>query len=339
MTYLIVFIAVFVGAWLGVGVFLKWSERKSILDVPNERSSHAVPTPVGGGVVIVFFTLFGFLLFELIENGVPRFWSVYAGGFAVAVVSWLDDLNPIPAFFRIAVHTIAACMVIYQFGAIYSLGYEGFFILRLGPFAWLISLLWIVWMTNAYNFMDGIDGLAGLQAVIAAAGWLVLAVTVGANDVEFIALLVMAAATGFLVYNWPPAKVFMGDVGSAFLGFVFAIMPLIAIQGTVDKGLKSFLPLAAVGFLWLFGADTILTFIRRLFSREKVWVPHRSHIYQEMIKSGYSHFSVTVIYGILSAAIAGLVIIELKTSIYGFFVPAGALTTSALFLFANRQKA
>ncbi len=212
-------------------------------------------------------------------------------------------------------------------------------VVNFGRFGGVITVLWIVWLTNAYNFMDGIDGLAGVQAVIGSAAWGVFGLIFGLNSIVLLSLIIFASSLGFFVYNWPPARVFMGDVGSAFLGYTFAILPLIALAENGSGPIKSFIPLAGLGFVWIFVADTIMTFIERCLAGEKVWQAHRRHIYQELIKRGYTHLQVTGFYGLLMVVAASAVLIESTTSFKGITgVTAVILSVILLLTVLNAKR-
>jgi UDP-N-acetylmuramyl pentapeptide phosphotransferase/UDP-N-acetylglucosamine-1-phosphate transferase len=154
--------------------------------------------------------------------------------------------------------------------------------------------LWIVGLVNAYNFMDGIDGLAGGQAIVAASGWVLVGILTGQPALTGAACVLAAACAAFLRFNWSPARVFMGDVGSAFLGFAFAVLPL-----STPSPVR--FVLAGACFMWPFLFDTCFTLIRRLLRRENVLQAHRSHLYQRLIGTGVSHAHVTSVYLMLAA--------------------------------------
>ncbi len=323
MTNLLTFISIFVLSWLGVGIFRKWSENRSILDVPNERSSHDKPTPVGGGLVIVVFTLLPLLACDVLNVDGVGYWGFYVGVSAVAIISWIDDLKTVPAALRFSVHILCALIVVIQVGGFPELLVWPGNSVNLGLIGTVIAVVWIVWMTNAYNFMDGIDGLAGTQAVVAAASWALFAAFNGPDLLLYAAILVMATSLGFLLHNWPPATVFMGDVGSAFLGFSFGVFPLIALSSVDLKVERGSIPVIAAAFVWLFFADTVVTLLRRAINGETVWNPHRKHLYQEMIKAGNSHLRVTLLYGTLMIIVAAAALTEMKTQIFGLTAGAG----------------
>jgi FlaA1/EpsC-like NDP-sugar epimerase/UDP-N-acetylmuramyl pentapeptide phosphotransferase/UDP-N-acetylglucosamine-1-phosphate transferase len=310
MTWLIgISIAAIGLSYYGVAAFLGWTKRSGILlDLPNERSSHQRPTPRGAGLVIVVVTLSGFWLLwgVLGPPKVLRPLALYTLGVAlIAAVSWFDDLRSMPRWVRFAAHLLGAGFGIVGFGywSVVTVPSLGSF--DLGFAGAILTLLWIVGLTNAYNFMDGIDGIAGAQAVVAGLGWGVFGLAAGHPLVAGLGFLAAASSLGFLRYNWPPARVFMGDVGSAFLGFTFASLPLLydSLSGITATTGSAVLGLLLV---WPFVFDTCFTFLRRLVRGEDVTTAHRSHLYQRLVAAGWSHLSVTVLYSVL--ALSGLLL-------------------------------
>jgi len=276
-------------SYLSVDALRRWAERRNILDFPNERSSHTRPIPRGGGLAIVFFSLLGLVTAWLINPAWPL-WTLSAylfGSVLIAVVSWLDDLRPLPNQIRFTAHSMGAILVIAGFGYWHSINIPLIGQLYLGWFSPVVTFLWIVGLTNAYNFMDGI---AGGQAVVAGAGWAALGSLSDQPLVAVLGLLLATTSLGFLGHNWPPARIFMGDVGSAFLGYTFAVLSVIAAA----KDPRFFL----IGLLlvWPFVFDTTLTFLRRLQKGENVFSAHRSHLYQRLVIAGHSHRFVTLLY-------------------------------------------
>jgi UDP-N-acetylmuramyl pentapeptide phosphotransferase/UDP-N-acetylglucosamine-1-phosphate transferase len=288
-------LAALLGYW-GTGRVRRWAERGQLLDIPNERSSHAQPTPRGGGLAIAGTVLAGVILWELWQPMAP--WSAvlaYVGGAAgVAAISYWDDLRSLSYRLRFAVHFLAAGLVLVAFGFPQVLILPLVGSVEVGWLGLPLALCWIVGLTNAYNFIDGIDGLAGVLAIIAGITWASGAMTGAPVLVGVLGLLVATSSLGFLGHNWPPARIFMGDVGSAFLGFTFAVLPLIA--GAVDA--RWFV--AGPIILWPLIADTAFTFLRRLFRRENVFAAHRSHLYQRLIIAHYPHRVVTILYAALT---------------------------------------
>lgn len=308
MNFILFIIAGFFLTVLGIGLFLRWSKKKQVFDIPNERSSHQTPTPVGGGLVIVIISLGLFLIYLLLnDKEVP--WTYFGGAVLIAVISWLDDLYSIPAFIRFFCHSVAALFVILGLGIIDNIYLPVFGSFQFGNYVYGLWFLWIVWLINAYNFMDGIDGIAGIQAVSAGIGWGLLGLMQGIEETAFFGFLLAISCVGFLIYNWQPAKIFMGDVGSAFLGFTFAVFPLFP-AGHKQSDSGTFL-LVSVLFVWLFLFDSVRTFFVRLFKGEPVWKAHRQHIYQKLVIEGFSHQFVAVVYGVLSFFIAMLTVLRL----------------------------
>jgi UDP-N-acetylmuramyl pentapeptide phosphotransferase/UDP-N-acetylglucosamine-1-phosphate transferase len=179
-------------------------------------------------------------------------------------------------------------------------------------FGVLLTVGWVVWLLNAYNFMDGIDGIAALQAILAGIGWAVLASFLKLDSTFLLAGIVAASAAGFLIHNWQPARIFMGDVGSSFLGFTLAALPLVARSEARTE--IPFLPTVGVLFVWFFIFDTVFTLIRRLIGRRRVWEAHREHIYQKLIIEGWPHAPVALIYNSASAILIALVLLSVILS-------------------------
>lgn len=285
-------------SYVSVHAIRHWVQRRSILDVPNERSSHTVPTPRGGGLAIVLVTLLGLSVLQLVRPVMSHAaWLMLTiGGLIIAAVSWLDDLRSVPSLIRFAVHIAAAVAFVAVTGGWSEVWLPGVGVIALGKIGAVIAVIWIAGLTNAYNFMDGLDGIAGLQAVVAGLGWLIVSTITHSYAVGVIGALLAGSAAGFLLHNWRPARIFMGDVGSAFLGYMFAAAAVI--------GADSDPRLAFVGVLlvWPFVMDTSLTFAGRALRRERVFSAHKSHLYQRLQQSGWSHANVSALYGALAAA-------------------------------------
>jgi UDP-N-acetylmuramyl pentapeptide phosphotransferase/UDP-N-acetylglucosamine-1-phosphate transferase len=313
VTSIVLFAAAFIVAAIGVKLFTIWSLRKGLFDVPNDRSSHTTPTPRGGGLVIVLVCLVGYLTIGL-GLGLPLSWGYFVGALLVAAVSWIDDLYSLPFWSRLGVHLAAAAILIRDVGfwSEVSVPFVSAQISLGTALGLVLTAAWIVWLLNAYNFMDGIDGIAATQALISSIAWAVLAWILDIPSVFFLSGIVAASSAGFLLHNWQPAKVFMGDVGSAFLGFTLAAMPLIARSGS--RAELSVLPVVAILFVWFFVFDTVFTFIRRLLARRRVWEAHREHIYQKLVIEGQQHSFVTVVYGLASALLCAAVLLAIGLS-------------------------
>ena len=302
MLELTIFFGSFLVTYFGVRWFRAWTLRRGVLDHPNERSSHTAPTPRGGGLVVAVVILMAYVLGSwLLDFEISV--GFLAGSLVVVAVSWLDDVYSISFVWRLLVQSAAAACVMLDLGHLSTVATTGSAApLDLGMFGVPITFLWIIWLVNAYNFMDGIDGIAGIQAVAAASGWLLAGLASGSSAVFILSGTVLLAALAFLLHNWSPARIFMGDAGSAFLGFTFASMPLMFRSSTAtDNGTAAFIGILVV---WMFIFDSVFTIIRRLINGEKVWQAHRQHLYQRLVISGYSHQRTTLIYGVFSLAIA-----------------------------------
>ena len=313
-TYLFFILSYILTFWLtyfGVERFRRWSLRRKLFDIPNERSSHTQPTPRGGGLIICLVCLTVFFAFCLIFQ-IGDFWTYFVGAIIVGFISWLDDLYTVSVVWRFLAHSLAASLIIWSFGfweTVYIPFAGEIFFGRIGI---LITFFWIVWLINAYNFMDGIDGIAGAQAVTAGIGWLVVGILLNVESVAFYGIIIALSSLAFLLHNWQPAKIFMGDVGSAFLGYTFAVMPLLALK-EIPKTEKSLLPIIGVILVLAFVFDTLWTLAKRISRLEKIWQAHREHIYQKLVICGFSHQRVTILYLLISISTVGLLILWLKT--------------------------
>src|SRR5437868_6483485 len=178
--------------------------------------------------------------------------------------------------------------------------------LHLGTVGIIITFLWIIGLTNAYNFMDGIDGMAGGVALSAGIAWMWLASNMHNVFALWIALAITASSLGFLAHNWSPAKIFMGDVGSTFLGYSFAVLPLMTHTPPAAGRAAALLPLAALLLVWPFAFDSGTTFFRRLLRGENVFAAHRSHLYQRLVRAGETHRNVSSLY--MGLALSGLLL-------------------------------
>lgn len=263
------------------------------LDIPNVRSSHAVPTPRGGGLAIVVSFLASVSVLLAIR---PEARALMAIGcaIAVAVVGFLDDRRPVSARGRFLVHTAAALGAVLSLGIIRlpALGLTG---VGGSAVSVLLAVFTLTWATNLFNFMDGIDALAATQAIfMAVAGALLNATAGGDLSVTGAFLSLAAAVAGFLPWNWPPARLFMGDVGSGFLGFTLALL-------AYETCRRGDLPIGAWAILsGTFMVDASVTLIRRMLRGERWLEPHRTHAYQHLARCVGSHRPVTLLYSAIN---------------------------------------
>ncbi|MBD8472747.1 glycosyltransferase family 4 protein [Pseudomonas sp. CFBP 8770] len=264
----------------------RYALARSLMDVPNARSSHTVPTPRGGGVAIVLVFLAaisGLALWGMLESHV---WlALFGSGALVAVVGFLDDHNHIAARWRLLGHFAAAAWALLCLGGMPGVvgAVDG-----LAALWWVFGLLYLVWMLNLYNFMDGIDGIASVEAICVCAGACLIYALGGHAQLMWLPAVLAAAVSGFLLWNWPPAKIFMGDAGSGFLGLVLAVL---SVQAAWVK------PAYFWGWVILLGVfivDATFTLLRRLLRGDKVYQAHRSHAYQYASRVYGRHLPVTV---------------------------------------------
>lgn len=295
--------AAFIGTWLMVRILVRKAPEIGLVDRPNERSSHTRITPRGGGIGIVITWICGCLAWRIFAGlpGVSQlsFYTLIFCATVIAMMSLWDDFRSVGAGIRFLAHILCTVGCIVAFGWFTQIDVG--LVVTVGLYGLLITAIWIVGLTNVFNFMDGIDGIAGLQAIVAALAWCIVGVSIGMSAVSVVSGILAGGCAGFLLHNWSPAKIFMGDVGSAFLGFVFGVLPLIALrewQGDSRAVGIARLPLFAVLVVWPFIADGAFTFCRRLLKGERVWKPHRTHLYQRMVQAGWAHSSVTLYYGI-----------------------------------------
>lgn len=311
----------FVLALALVSLALTWvlMKRVRILDQPNERSSHTVPTPRSGGIAIVTTFFVGLAALKLLgdEPALDQnyFWMFVGASGLIAVVSIVDDLMGMSFKAKLLTQVLTAVAVM-AFGVVIDrLGG-----VDLGVWGYLLTLVWIVGLTNAFNFMDGIDGIAGGTALLAAVFFAVITFGQGSTFIYLVSLIIAGASLGFLFWNWQPAKIFMGDSGSQFLGFVLAVVAVIA--GRFDASHTSYLvmPLLFGHFIW----DTAYTFLRRLKNGERVTQAHRQHLYQLMTQLGLEHARVTGIYLGIGAAqgVGAMLLVNLDGALRALvFVP------------------
>jgi UDP-N-acetylmuramyl pentapeptide phosphotransferase/UDP-N-acetylglucosamine-1-phosphate transferase len=294
--------AAFAASCLGTRVLVGVLRRRAVLDVPNERSSHATPTPRGGGIAIIGVSVAAWLALCAVRLLPPADAVVALAAGGLALVSWFDDLRGLSPAIRLVAQfaAVAAGMWALPAGAIF----QGW--LPPGLDAIAAALLW-VWFVNLFNFMDGIDGIDGSEAAAIGTG-IVLTSCFGlfvydpnrllppfvgvAGDLELAlpAAAIAAAALGFLIWNWAPARIFMGDVGSVPLGYLLGFL-LYALALRSHAGMIGAWQ-AALILPAYFLADATLTLLRRLARGERVWQAHRQHFYQRAVQRGLNHDAV-----------------------------------------------
>lgn len=267
------------------GLVRIYAQRANLLDVPNQRSSHEVSTPRGGGLGIVIVVLGASVV--LWATGRLDFETAVAlvlGGGMIAAIGFADDHSHVSSGWRFLVQIIAAAIAVTTLGGLPEIQF-GSKVFDLGMVGNILAILFMVWFTNAFNFMDGIDGIAASEAAFIALG--VLAASSAGTMVGMPLGILAAASLGFLVWNWPPAKIFLGDVGSAFLGFTLIVL---AIRATGDDAVSVWPWLILAG---VFIVDPTVTLITRMLMRENWLAAHRNHAYQKASRRFGSHLPVT----------------------------------------------
>ena len=337
MLDLVVFIGVLIiagGNYLLTGWFIKYARLRRITDVPTKRSSHKVPTPRGGGVGFVIISILAFTLYFGWRGFLTSdmYIAMLLTLTAIACLGWFDDRKNLSPTVRLSVQLLAAISVIF-----FIEGLDTFFLpyvsnISLGIFSPVMGLLWITGVTNIYNFMDGVDGIASIQALTASTGWMIIA-NLWSEPVLFtVNLILFATIAVFLIYNWSPAKIFMGDVGSVFLGFFFAMMPFLAAALADERGIGFTLWIGAI-LLWPFLFDGTYTLVRRLRKGENIFQAHRSHLYQRLNIAGWSHDAISLLYLAFSliCVIFALIFIHESNNIQTLII-AGLLILSYLYI-------
>ncbi|MCK5585594.1 glycosyltransferase family 4 protein [Candidatus Bipolaricaulota bacterium] len=302
----------FTVGWIGTAWIRRLALRLKMVDIPNARSSHEVPTPRGGG--IVFSVLFLLAVTGFLVGSAPHsnIWiALLGGGALVSLVGWLDDCRQLPSFVRLALYAVAAAWATGWIGGLPALSL-GFADVPLGWAGYFISWAIMLAFTNIYNFMDGIDGLAASEGAIVALIAGILLLCSGQPFIGWLFIGLSVALLGFLRWNWQPARIFMGDAGSNLLGFVFATAAL------ATGRLSSVSIWVWAILLGVFVVDGFLTFGRRLAKRLPPYQAHRTHAYQGAVQSGYSHAQVT-------AAVVGIDVLLAGVATAAWLWPNGAV--------------
>ena len=296
---------------LAVRLVLGWLRKKQIMDLPNDRSSHSLPTPRGGGLAVTPICLLGWAVLTGLGYALPASGLPLLGAIALLALSWTDDRKGLPPGRRLAVH-IGACVL-----GLLALPTDALIFQGIMPF-WLdrtVALLGYVWFVNLFNFMDGIDGITGTETAVIAAGLALIAGLDGRPEAMAQPTVLFAAAMGFLFWNWHPAKLFLGDSGSVPLGYLLGWL-LLDLAGHGHLAAALILPLYYL-------ADATITLLRRLARGEKVWQAHREHFYQKALSGGRGHDKV-----VLSILLADLVMLALALD--SLWMPWAAIGTAVV---------
>ena len=309
--------------------------KRNKFDIPNERSSHKNPTPRGGGVAVVAAFVFG-LLALLIRGEIAKesFYAIVLPGALVAIVGFLDDLGRVTATrLRLIGHFVAAVIAIYILGGLspMPLFTET---LNLGLVGNIIAVLFLVWMLNLFNFMDGIDSITGVEALTSCLVLAIFLFNFSETELWQVPALLCGAVVGFLYFNWPPAKIFLGDIGSGFIGFTIGVISLVIAKT------QPLITWATIILLGVFIVDATVTLIRRLISKQQISKAHRSHAFQHLANSADRHLKVSLSIAAVNifwlAPIAWLVVDQRIMPIVGVAISYAPLLVLAIYFKAGK---
>lgn len=288
MIYLWLIPAIAVLSLVLTAVLRRYALSRSIIDIPNARSSHSIPTPRGGGVAIVIAFLVALPILGAIGL-VPWLQLIAVGGAGalVAVIGFMDDHGHIAARWRLLGHFTAAIWALAWLGGLPPVVFFGVS-LDLHWFGHILAAIYLVWMLNLYNFMDGIDGIASVEALCVCLGACLIYGLNGTPALTWGALILAMAVLGFLYWNFPPARIFMGDAGSGFLGIALGVL---SVQAAWESSALLWVWLILLG---VFIVDATFTLMRRLIRGDKVYEAHRSHAYQFASRLAGRHLPVTM---------------------------------------------
>ena len=282
-------------AFLLTGFIRRYALSHDLLDFPSPRSSHLVPTPRGGGVAIAITFLLLVPLFS-IKGDLPFavIWAMLGGGICIILIGFIDDHKHVAVGVRLLAHFVAAIWALYWLGGFPPLMIFGV-VLNLGWVGDILAALFLVWLLNLYNFMDGIDGIASIEAITICMGASLLYLIQNESQSFWSPPLLLAfAVIGFLCWNFPKAKIFMGDAGSGFIGFMLGIFSIQAAW-----------KFAGMFWVWVillgvFIVDATLTLILRINNGEKFYKAHRKHAYQLAASQYGSHKAVSLSIGVIN---------------------------------------
>lgn len=299
--HIIVYTLIILLAWAITAWMRQYALRKEILDHPNHRSAHAVPTPTGGGISIVLIFMLGSLSLWISDHlSTQLFLAIGIGGILVAAVGWMDDKYDVPIVWRAILYLLAVAWAVYWVAGIAPT--SGIYPML----TYSLIVLAVAWLVNLYNFMDGTDGLAAIETIYIALITAILLFLSGQTGLSALLLILSASCIGFLIWNWPPARIFMGDTGSCLIGFVIGVSAYTSSSSDI-------LPLS----IWLillsvFICDATLTLMKRILNREKWYMAHRSHAYQLIVHAGYTHKQLLIAVVVFNV----LVLLPLAITVY-----------------------
>jgi len=282
INWLIITLAVF-ASFILTEFIRRYTLKKNLIDMPNERSSHTIPTPRGGGLSIVVIFLIAAVFVDSLSTDI--LFALIGSGVIIAAIGFWDDHGHVAAKWRLLAHFVASFWVLYWLGGIPEFQFLDFS-LDAGWFGIGIVAFLLVWLLNLFNFMDGIDGIAASETIFVSCGSAFFFWLNGVEYLSFISLVLAASTSGFLILNWSPAKIFMGDVGSGFLGLMIGVIAYASIL----EGVSVFIWIVLLG---VFLVDSGITLLRRVLNGDKWYEAHCSHAYQHAARK-WGHRRVTL---------------------------------------------
>ncbi len=300
--------------------FLSRQSAAIFQDTPNQRSLHSVPTPRSGGIAIVVGIGVSAVVFFYSAESDVVFPTYYVSGFLlIAIVSFMDDLFHLSPLCRLLFQSFAALVVVFG-SSFYSLGS----MMSIEGVVSLLVMLAVIWSINLYNFMDGMDGFAGGMAVIGFSTLGIIGYLSGADGYGIFCAMIASAAAGFLIWNFPPARIFMGDLGSTTLGYLMAVM---SIYGVAEKIFPWWCPAIIFAPFWL---DASVTLLKRIFAGKRFWEAHREHYYQRLVLANYAHRQVVLWEYALMILSSGSVVFGYP---YGILLEGALVPITWLFIY------
>ncbi len=334
MAELLLLAIVLLGTCLLTGIIRPLALGAELLDVPTGRSSHYTPTPIGGGLSIAI-TFVCALIYMYWSRAIPGSeFAALLGGTLIAALGFVDDFRPIRVVWRIIIQLFAALWALYFLGGLPPVQIAGFSI-ELSWIGYVLGALALVWLLNLYNFMDGIDGLAGSETCFVTAVTFFILLHNGDRSSALLSGILLMGSVGFLIWNWPPAKIFMGDAGSSFLGYSLGVLALITLHhGSMNIG-------AWVLLLGVFITDATVTLLRRVSKGENWYLAHCSHAYQHAARRYASHGRVSIfvflINGLWLFPLAWFAVLYPETGIYLAILGLSPLIFIAMRMGAGRE--
>jgi UDP-N-acetylmuramyl pentapeptide phosphotransferase/UDP-N-acetylglucosamine-1-phosphate transferase len=275
LSLLLQFISIFLASLGLTYLYRQYAIHKAILDLPCERSSHDVPTPTGGGLAVSITLYTGFVLLFVTGHLNRVLFMALLCGIPISIIGFFDDLKGLRPGIRSIVQICCVILVLYFLGGLNYLDL-GTVTIRWARLLTILSVLGIIWSINLFNFMDGIDGYIGTEMVFIGTSFFLF-------TMDLTPVIMTFSVLGFLIWNWPKAKIFIGDVGSTLLGFIVAIM---AIYYQNEGQVSIIVSLILTAVFWF---DATVTLFRRIINKEKLNEAHRKHAYQRIVQAGFSH--------------------------------------------------